>query len=348
MSVISAPTNRKPDTSTKSLPWRRMAWVTWRQHRLPVGCVVVFMGAVAVYMWRVGVPLHRAHSAASACDPNSPVCADLISRFNFMNHALQGGYALQAAPALIGAFIGAPLLARELETGTFRYAWTQAFGRWRWALAKLVALAVTLTAASAALSVLVAWYYTPYFAVGNQRRLLDQASPFDGGLFDLRGVTFAAWTLTAFSIGSLAGVLIRRVVPAIVATLAAYTALAVVAASVLRQRYRAPLVTHSSSVPGSAWVTSRWWTKGGRVMFTGRPPAALLDHLCAPGRVGPLRKPSQRTFAGCLSQHGYTQWTRYHPATQFWSFQWIETSWLFALSAVLIVGTIWVVRRGIA
>jgi ABC-type transport system involved in multi-copper enzyme maturation permease subunit len=45
---------------------------------------------------------------------------------------------LQALPALIGAFVGAPVLARELETGTFRYAWTQGFGRWRWTLAKLV------------------------------------------------------------------------------------------------------------------------------------------------------------------------------------------------------------------
>ncbi|MGD0605948.1 MAG: hypothetical protein ABSA53_20450 [Streptosporangiaceae bacterium] len=32
-------------------------------------------------------------------------------------------------PALIGAFAGAPVLARELETGTFRYAWTLGSGR---------------------------------------------------------------------------------------------------------------------------------------------------------------------------------------------------------------------------
>ena len=38
----------------------------------------------------------------------------------------------------------AAVLARELETGTFRYAWTQGFGRRRWALAKLVLLAVVL------------------------------------------------------------------------------------------------------------------------------------------------------------------------------------------------------------
>ena len=36
------------------------------------------------------------------------------------------------------------MLARELETGTFRYAWTQGFGRWRWTLAKLAPLAEKL------------------------------------------------------------------------------------------------------------------------------------------------------------------------------------------------------------
>ena len=58
-----------------------------------------------------------------------------------------GGVFLQVVPVLIGAFAGAPVLARELETGTFRFAWTQGFGRWRWALAKLVLLAVVLAAA---------------------------------------------------------------------------------------------------------------------------------------------------------------------------------------------------------
>jgi hypothetical protein len=45
---------------------------------------------------------------------------------------------LTLAPALLGAFAGAPVLARELETGTFRYAWTQGFGRWRWPLGQVV------------------------------------------------------------------------------------------------------------------------------------------------------------------------------------------------------------------
>jgi hypothetical protein len=51
------------------------------------------------------------------------------------------------------------------------------------------------------------------------------------------------------------------------------------------------------------------------------------------------------SFAQCLAQHGYTQWTSYQPAGRFWTFQWIEGGWLLALSALLIAATIWLVQR---
>jgi hypothetical protein len=40
------------------------------------------------------------------------------------------------------------VLARELESGTFRFAWTQSAGRVRLAAARLVPLAAVLTAAA--------------------------------------------------------------------------------------------------------------------------------------------------------------------------------------------------------
>ncbi len=305
-----------------------------------------FLGALALYVWVLGRRLHHAHVAATACNPASSACADLITKFNFMNHVLTGGYIVQVVPALVGAFVGAPLLARELETGTFRYAWTQGFGRWRWTLAKLVALALVMTAAAGALGVLLSWYYQPYFATGNQALSLSEMSPFSSGLFDLRGVTFAAWTLAAFAIGALAGVLIRRVVPAIVATLVAYAGLALLAANLLRQHYLSPLITKAVNVPGTAWIYSQSWTKGGRFAFTSwrNAPNDLLQQ-CSSLPAGPLGKPSQGTLAQCFAQHGYTLWTRYQPAGRFWPFQWIEGGWLLALSALLIALTVWLVRR---
>jgi hypothetical protein len=341
----------KDDARLRPVPWRRMAGVTWRQHRFALAGVAVLLGGLAVWLWIIGTPLHRGYAAAAACHPaSSPACQNLISAFdasatsNFMGDKGPGGVLLQLVPALIGAFVGAPVLARELETGTFRYAWTQGFGRWRWALAKLVLLAVALAAATAAFGVLVSWYFQPELGTG-QAPGLYQTSPLVT-LFGLREVTFPAWTVAAFTIGALAGMLIRRVVPAIVATLAVYAVLAFAAAGFLREHYLTPLVTTSINVnlPGgsTAWVISEWSTKGGRFAFAGNPPDSLVNQFCssAPAdKVGPLG------FAPCLAQHGYTQWTSYQPAGRFWPFQWIEGGWLLVLSALLIAATVWLVRR---
>ena len=348
MTTLTVPASLEEDASLRPVPWRRMAWVTWRQHRIALAGVAAFVGALAVWLWIAGASLRHAYAAATACHPASPACADLITNFNNMNQVLIGGYVLQAVPALIGAFAGAPLLARELETGTFRYAWTQGFGRWRWTLAKLVPLAAAVAAAAGAISVLFSWYYQPYFATGNQALSLSEAPPLAAGLFDLRGVAFAVWTLAAFAIGALAGMLIRRVVPAIVATLAAYTGLALVAGNLLRQHYLTPLVTSNPNVPGSALVLSQWWSHGGKFAFAGQPPNDLLMRLCPNAPAGVFGKPLHQTFFQCLAQHGYPTWTSYQPASRFWLFQWIEGGWLLALSVLLTAVTVWLVRRRVA
>ena len=328
------------------MPWRRMAWVTWRQHRFALTGVAALLGALAVCLWIVGLQLHHAYAAAAACHPASSVaCAELVGRFNGMDSFLANGFVLQAVPALIGAFVGAPVLARELETGTFRYAWTQGFGRWRWTLAKLVASAVVVAAAAGALSVLISWYYRPYFATGNQALSLTEWSPLAAGLFDLRGVAFAAWTLAAFAIGALAGMLIRRVVPAIAATLAAYAGLAFAAGLYLRQHYLAPLVTSNPvrvarlRVGHQPAVDHQGGRAGQPVRARPGPPGG------APQLAGKGGVPKALGSVQYLIQHGYTLWTTYQPASRFWPFQWIEGGWLLALSVLLIAVTVWLVRR---
>jgi hypothetical protein len=236
VTTLTVPILLEKDANPRPLPWWRMAWVTWRHHRIALGGVTVFLGALAVWLWIVGLQLHHAYAAAIACHPaGSTACSELILNFRVTGGILKGGFVLQPLPALIGAFVGAPILAREIETGTFRYAWTQGFGRWRWTLAKLVLLGVAVASATGAFSVLVTWFYQPYLAPG---RLHDPTSALPHWLFDLSGVAFAAWTLAAFATGAFAGMLIRRVVPAIVTTLAAYTVLAVIAGDVLRADYQ--------------------------------------------------------------------------------------------------------------
>ena len=310
-----------------------------------------YAGPQVVHARRAGAEAHlQVRAAADDQVPpvNSATCAGLALTFSGMNGFLANGSILQAVPVLVGAFAGAPILARELETGTFRYAWTLPVVRWRWTLAKLVPLAVAAAAAAGALSLLLSWYYQPYFAAGNQALGLNDTGPFYPGPFDLRGVGFAAWTLAAFAIGALAGMLIRRVVPAIVATLAAYAALALAAGAFLREHYLPPLLTTNVNLPGSAWIISQWWTRDGRFAFGGFPPTSLLERLCPPAAVGPAvqgGQPKVLALAQCLSRHGYTQWTSYQPASRFWPFQWIEGGWLLALSVLLIAVTVWLVRR---
>ena len=244
----------------------------------------------------------------------------MFATFNGMDGLLANGVILQVMPGLIGAFVGAPLLARELENGTFRYAWTLAFGRTRWALAVLVPLAVTVVAAAELFSLVLSWYYQPYFAASNPA----PQTPFFPGLFGLRGVAFAAWTLAAFyrragrhvhpprrprdrrHPGHLRRAHFRRRrLPAPSACLA-------------------PLLTSSPSAPGDAWIISQWWTRGGN--FTWPGPRWLSSASSAPPRpAGPGGpKPSLETFAQCLVRHGYTEWTSYRQGGRFWVFQWIE------------------------
>src|SRR6478752_3699179 len=263
------------DARLRPLPWRRMAWVTWRQHRFSLGGVAVLLGAFAVYLWLTGLQLH--HAYATACHSVGALACAMNFTGRYGITGIFVSVALQAVPPLIGAFAGAPVLARELETGTFRYAWTQAFGRWRWAVAKLVLLAVAVAAAAEAFSVLFSWYNQPFFAAG-------YVIPLSTRVFDLHGIAFAAWTLAAFAIGVLAGMLIRRVVPAIAATLAVYPGLALTTGLFLREHYMTPLSTNKPDLPASAWAVSQGYTKDGKFAFPARG-SQLVDtvvELCPP------------------------------------------------------------------
>ena len=292
MTALTMPARPKPDTRLRPVPWRRMAWVTWRQHRAALAGLAVFLGALAVYLWLSGLQMH--HYYATACHPASSLnCAiNFTGRYGIT--AVIVSIILQAVPALIGAFVGAPVLARELETGTFRFAWTQGIGRLRWAIGKLVLLAVAVTAAATAFGVLFSWYNQPFAAAG-------YALPLSARVFDLGEVAFAAWTLAAFAIGALAGMLIRRVVPAIAATLAAYAGLALATALWLRQHYMTPLLSGKPNLPGTAWLVNQWYDKGGKFALPSRGSAlaGTVSRLCPPHVNTPGVSPAQ-----CLTAHG--------------------------------------------
>ena len=351
MTAQTMPAQPAEDTTLRPLPWRRMAGVIWRQHRFALVTVAVVFGGAAIYLWLVGSTLHNAYAAAVACHPvGSAGCQDLVNTFNGLDSFLSNGIIIQVLPVLIGAFIGAPLLAREIETGTFRYTWTQGFGRWRWTFAKLAALGLSVTVAAELFSLVLGWFYQPYFSTANYALGVNEISPFNSGLFDLGRVTFAAWTLAAFATGALAGILVRRVIPAMFATLAACGGLAFATGAFLRGHYAAPLTSTNPDVnTHGAWVISQVWSRGGspasldmiRQTLHAIDVQALTPGLFQPG---PATPPSIDPLH-YLVQHGYTLLTTYQPASRFWAFQWIEGGWLLALSVLLIASTVWLVRR---
>src|SRR5260370_36513717 len=122
MTARTGPARREQDASLRPVPWRRMAWVTWRQHRIALAGVAALLGALAVYLWLTGLHLHHAYAAAAACRPaSSPACETLLSNVNSASSTPIAAL-LQVVPARIGAFVGAPVPAREPETGTCRSA----------------------------------------------------------------------------------------------------------------------------------------------------------------------------------------------------------------------------------
>ena len=200
MSVLTLPAQPGQDVgpALRPVPWTRMIWVTWRQHRGVLVSVAAVLAAVSVFLLVAGLKVHHDYTALINCHPaSSTACAAHTSSFNNADWTMGNTVLIlmNLTPALLGAFTGPAVLARELETGTFRYAWTQGIGRVRWTIAKLILLAVVLTILAAAFSQLFAWFFDPFLGFEGMNVLAAT-------VFDTRGIDFAAWTLIAFAAGA--------------------------------------------------------------------------------------------------------------------------------------------------
>src|SRR5580700_4142967 len=120
-----------------------MIWLTWRQFRVPTLVAAAALAAVAIVL-----AVTNSHPA--------PVTND---GFLAHDHLLKFlSTALVGVPAIIGAFWGAPLMARELETGTWRLAWTQSITRTRWLAVKVALVGLASVAVTGLLTLmLTAW-----------------------------------------------------------------------------------------------------------------------------------------------------------------------------------------------
>jgi len=346
-----------------------MLWLTWRQFRAPTIVATAALALTALVLGLDGVHIvHLYHdSGIGGCQARGD-CPVVAGNFlalvdsTILNHLpLLFGTALVAVPAVIGMFWGAPLLTRELESGTHRLAWSQGVTRTRWLAVNLAVIGLASMAAAGLFSLMVTWSASPIDAVSRDW-LLPQT-------FSERGIVPVGYAAFAFALGVCAGMLIRHTVAAMAVTLAVFTAVQF-AMRALR-RYLIPpvhLVTtitalngveirlppHSpgqltfaatASVPGEpgAWILASQ-----TVDAAGRPAGTVP--LSPAGTAGtlPVRACGPGTGPGCLAalhRLGYRQLVTYQPASRFWAFQWYETA-IFVILALALAGIcLWRIRR---
>jgi len=160
-----------------------------------------------------------------------------------------GVAAVILAHALIGVFWGAPLVAREIETGTFRLAWTQTITRARWLASKLALPGLAAMAVTEGLSLMYGWWAAP---IGQAARLAPGASfptgmgPFSLLDFDAHGIVPLGYAAFAFTLGVTTGTFIRRSVPAMAVTLAVFAAVQVAMPLGIRPHLFPPVHTNAS------------------------------------------------------------------------------------------------------
>jgi hypothetical protein len=340
-----------------------MTWLTWRQFRLQLVVVGALVTAASVWLAVTGP-----HLARLARD-NSDVY-DLLTHTDRL--LFNGGIAVLAvAPPLIGIFWGAPLVARELETGTFRLAWNQSVTRSRWLATKLGWSVLVTAVAVGILTAAITWWSHPLDGVqGDQRGSLpSRVTPIS---FAMRGVVPVAYVVCAVVLGTFIGLLVRRSVAAMALTLAVYVLLQVAVPLWVRP-HLAPATTTTEVISQS--------TIDG-IMSDGSGPFHITTHTKDPrdwvlsnqtvdshGRASEL--PSW--FAGCLppppgageaggttqvhtrpgslddclarlADEGYRQRLVYQPIDHFWRLQWAETGLYLVVSALLAGLSFWWIR----
>ena len=278
--------------------------------------------------------MRSAYDALRACTPTaSAKCRYLDQQFHDKYGATGFlGPVLLLLPGLIGAFVGAPLLARELETGTFRYAWTQGVGRMRWAVALIVPGAVGIAVVMGAFGALVSWHQQPLDRLRRRSRL-------EPSIFPTTGLAVAGWTLAAspsgcwpvcsgaescrpwqrrsplwFGLAYLAVPVSAHRLPRAVADRRAWTCRPATCSSASG----GPRAACGSASPTS---TASWSPSA--------PTSAATVSACTSAQAGSTRSST------CCS-HGYQQVTTYQPARRYWTFQWIEFGWLTALAVILL------------
>lgn len=304
-----------------------MIWLAWRQLRANALLAAAAGTAVVVVL-----ALTRAHIERHAGS------GDLSTGYESLRLL---GTGLIGVPAFIGAFWGAPLLARELEAGTHRLAWTQGITRGRWLTTKLAVTAATAAVLTTVLSLVFTWWSLPFDRLGNR---IGTAN------FGQRGIAPVAYAVFALMLGTLAGAILRRTLPAMATTLVGFFIARFAFQWVVRPRLIDPVTL---SLPNNSfgqregvassyggWImSSSTVDANGHVLTTSQVDRLLVDS-CSLGRDS-----SADAWAACSDRIGLRDLVKIHPPDQFWTLQAWESACFLALAVLLASACFWWVRH---
>ena len=104
-----------------------MIRLAWRQFRAPAIVAMVALVVVGAFAAITGPSLAHAYDVALAACTSTGDCASTMRTFALNDSAIRTAFTtlMIVVPVLLGAFWGAPLIAREIEAGTFPLVWTQ-------------------------------------------------------------------------------------------------------------------------------------------------------------------------------------------------------------------------------
>jgi hypothetical protein len=336
-----------------------MIRLSWLQFRTQAVTAAAALAAFAVLLAATGPHMASLYAASGLSGCRGGSCQNLAGSFEAQLQStaiypalyLISIVSILFAPVLIGLFWGAPLIARELETGTSAVAWNQSVTRTRWLAVKLTVGALTAMIVTEGLSLMQAWWAAPLGRAvthGAPAGVLYQGR-FTQLIFASHGITPIGYAAFAFALGVTAGALIRRTIPAMAVTLAVFAALQIATPLWIRPHFvpadRTVMAVNQGNFaggptgPGGDTLTlvatslpgqfGAWILSSGPVNAAGQPVSTTPAACTAPSIE------NSPDFDGCLTSQGIREAISYQPASRYWPFQWIETGIYLGLALAL-------------
>lgn len=306
-----------------------MIWLTWRQHRLAVAAIGAVLVGFAGWFLLLGSGMRGslAPDELSGCLGIGVDCGEWASSVGMLSDLRTT--LLPLIPALIGAFLGAPMLSREIEHRTLRYAWTQGISREHWLFGKVLLLGGAIVLLGSAFSAGYMYFFQP---------AVREWSWFDS--FDMAWPSFPATCLFGFALGVLVGTLTRHLVVGMALSLLGFLAAFLPVVAWLRPHYMSPQhITTDEYFRGEpGWITG----------FAYRTPTgAEVDVWEAVRLAGVPHAPQSLGSAELeqLRQAGFAELAIVQPGDRFWTFQLVDATVFAVLAAACIGLTCWLLRR---